>query len=147
MAVFEVVRHSSLSASTTWRRLTDWPGHGAFIPLTEVHVTSQSDAVIGTVFTARTALGRFHFDDPMEITHWQPPSSDQPGRCRLVKQGRVVTGWAVLTVTPTAEGSTIHWLEDAHVRAVGPLLDLPNRVAGRIVFGRLVDGLLATEEG
>ena len=53
-----------------------------------------------------------------------------------------MTGWAVLTVSPDADGATIHWREDAGFRAAGNLLDWPNRVAGRRVFGKLVDRLL-----
>nr|MBA2559689.1 SRPBCC family protein [Propionibacteriales bacterium] len=82
------------------------------------------------------------FDDPMDVTLWQPPSGSSAGVCRIVKRGRVVTGWAVLTVTPTATGCTIQWKEDASIRFTGPLLAWPTRLLAKRVFGRLVDGLL-----
>ena len=142
MAQFEVVRHTTLPAPETWSRLTDWSRHGEFIPFTEVTVSARPDAGVGTVFVARTACGPLAFDDPMEVTYWRPPAGDQPGVCRIVKRGRVVQGWAVLTISPTAAGSTVAWREDASIRLAGPLLDLPNRIVGKRVFGRLVDGLL-----
>jgi hypothetical protein len=130
--------------------LTDWRRHGDFIPFTQVLVTGNGDAGRvndghgpGGTFVARTTLGPFHFDDPMEVTYWQPPG-DGPGVCRLVKTGRVVTGWAVLTVTPTTTGCTVCWREDAAVRFTGPLLSWPTKIAATRVFGRLVDRLLAS---
>jgi hypothetical protein len=148
VALFEVQRDSILPASQAWERLTDWRRHGDFIPFTEVLVTTTGRATtrddgqeIGAMFVARTSLGPFHFDDPMEVTYWQPPD-DGPGMCRLVKTGRVVTGWAVLTVTPTAAGCSISWREDAAVRFTGPFLSWPTKIAATQVFGRLVDHLL-----
>lgn len=151
MAAFEVVRHTSLSANAAWAKLTDWTCHGEFIPFTDVRVTSQGPRGVGTVFVARTSLGPLAFDDPMEVTYWDPPSDHRAGVCRIVKRGRVVTGWAVLTVTPDNRGLrssanggvTIRWVEDAHFRAAGPFLNWPNALAGKLVFGRLVTGLLA----
>jgi hypothetical protein len=150
VSVFEVHRDSALSASEAWARLTDWRRHGDFIPLTDVLVSGRPDATasspgtgVGAVFIARTSLGPLHFDDPMEVTYWCPPG-DGPGACRLVKTGRVVHGWAVLTVTPTSSGCSVTWTEDAAVRYTGALLGWPTKVAAGFVFGRLVDKLLAT---
>ncbi len=161
MASFQVVSHTRLSAQAAWAQLTDWPRHGNFIPLTEVRVTAKAAGGVGTVFVARTSIGPLGFDDPMEVTYWRPPSAQQEGVCRIVKLGRVVTGWAVLTVTPDGSGSTprktdggpancdggatIRWVEEAQFRAAGPLLNWPNSLAGKYVFGRLVHGLLAPE--
>lgn len=149
MALFEVHRDSTLPAPQAWALLTDWRRHGDFIPFTEVRITrtGRSEAptdgrTLGAVFVARTSLGPFHFDDPMEVTYWHPPD-DGPGLCRLVKTGRVVTGWAVLEVTPSSTGCSVAWKEDAAVRFSGPLLSWPTRIAARRVFGRLVDHLLA----
>jgi hypothetical protein len=148
VAVFEVHRDSALSAPEAWARLTDWRRHGDFIPLTDVLVSGTPDATasspgsgVGAVFVARTSLGPLHFDDPMEVTYWRPPV-DGPGACRLVKTGRVVHGWAVLTVTPTSSGCSVSWTEDAAVRYTGVLLGWPTKVAAGFVFGRLVDKLL-----
>ncbi len=140
---FEISRHTSLPALEAWERLTDWERHTALIPLTTVTRLPGPAAGAGSGFNARTSLGRVGFDDPMEVTFWRPPAGDAPGVCRIVKHGRVVVGWAVLTVTPQASGSTVTWQEEADVRLGGPLLRRPNAIVGKAVFSRLVDRLLA----
>jgi hypothetical protein len=149
VALFEVQRESRLPASQAWSRLTDWRRHGEFIPFTEILVTSAGEASgrggggqgVGASFVARTVVGPWHFDDPMEVTYWQPPDGVR-GVCRLVKTGNVVTGWAVLTVSPTATGCSITWKEDAAVRFTGALLGRPTKILATRVFGHLVDKLL-----
>lgn len=142
MTAFEVIRYTPLSVVEAWARLTDWERHGEFIPLTSVTMTGTIRDDVGAAFVARTGVGPLQFDDPMEVTHWQPPLDNRPGVCRISKRGSVVTGWAELTVSPHGDGAAITWQEDASFRVVGRLLDWPNRVAGRRVFGKLVDGLL-----
>lgn len=142
MAGFDVVRQSSLSASEAWRRVTDWSRHGDYVPLTSI--TVDREPTTGHVsFTARTGLGPFAFDDLMAVTYSRPPTDTDAGVARIVKQGRVVLGWAVLTVTPTGSGSEVRWHEEARLRGTrGPIVTLVNRiVAGG--FGRLLDGLLS----
>jgi hypothetical protein len=142
VAAFEVIRHTQLDAEVAWSRLTDWERHGDFIPFTKVALTGVIRDDVGAGFVARTGIGPFHFDDPMDITVWQPPLWERPGLCEIHKRGRVVVGWAILTVAKTDEGAMISWQEDARFRLAGPLLDVPNRIVGERIFGRLVDGLL-----
>ncbi len=146
MPEFEVERHTGQSAVEAWRRLTDWERHAEFIPFTTVRLIPQEpgDSTLPGGFVARTSVGPLHFDDPMEITYWRPPSGGEAGVCRIVKRGRVVTGWAVLTITPTTTGCSIRWREDAAVRYTGTLLAWPTRVVAAQVFGRLVDGLMGS---
>ena len=133
MAGFVVTVDSPLPPAAAWQRVTDWAAHGRFVPLTSV-------TPVGTPagFVARTAVGRFGFDDPMEIVAWDPPRF-----CRVEKRGRVVRGWAEVTVVPRAAGSRVSWREEAvpaHLpRPARPLADL----AGRWLFGRVLRGLLA----
>lgn len=143
MAHFDVVRRTALTAGDAWLRLTDWELHSHFIPFTTVRLTTSSSAGVGCAFVARTSLGPVAFDDPMEVTVSQTPDGDAPGFCRIVKRGRAVTGWAQLTVAQAPGGALVHWHEEAQLRAVGHLLDWPNSLVGRLVFGRLVDGLLS----
>jgi hypothetical protein len=140
---FDVVRTSSLSAEEAWSLLTDWERHGSFIPFTTVRLNASPVTEVGSGFVARTSLGPVGFDDPMEVTVWQPPVGAVPGVCRITKRGRVVMGWAQLTVSSAPDGALVHWHEEARFRAVGQLLDWPNRVIGKLAFGRLIDGLLA----
>jgi hypothetical protein len=147
VAAFEVVRHTHLSADEAFARLTDWPRHAAFIPLTAIQLVGLIREDVGARFVARTSLGPLHFDDPMEVTYWQPPTDGAPGVCRVDKRGRVLLGSTVITVTPSREGSVAHWQEDATIRFLGPLAEWPNRLAGRLIFGRLLDGLLRDAPG
>lgn len=140
MAQFLVERMTSLSVAESWARLTDWERHGDSIPLTKV---TRAGEGVGSHFIARTSIGSIGFDDPMQVTVWQPPDQRPVGHCRLEKSGRVVVGWAELTVAPTPDGSRVRWLEDAAVRHTGRLLDLPTRLISARLFGRLVDDLLA----
>lgn len=141
VAGFDVVRRTPLSAADAWARVTDWKRHGDHVPFTTVTVDRAAPAG-HELFVARTGIGPLAFDDPMLVTYSRPPSPAGPGIARLVKQGRVVLGWAVLTVTPTESGSEVRWHEEARLRGTrGPAERLVNRVvAGG--FGRLLDGLL-----
>jgi carbon monoxide dehydrogenase subunit G len=131
VAQFEIVREVRLTPDETWRRITDWPAHGRFVPLTKVTNTPHG-------FLARTAVGPVGFDDPMDIVTW-----DKPSFCRLEKRGRVVKGWAELRVEPHGEGSRVRWREEIRVTGVPRALDGLTRRASARMFGRVIDGLLA----
>ncbi|MDX3237919.1 SRPBCC family protein [Streptomyces sp. ME03-5709C] len=138
--IFRIERHCPLPAAEAWRRVTDWERHAALVPFTTVVVTGQRS------FTARTGLGRVAVDDPMEIVLWEPPGAGRPGRCRLEKRGRTVLGWAEIEVWPLEGGSSrVVWREDLHVRPLPGVLDRPTAWAGRLLFGRALDGLLARD--
>ncbi|MEW1720467.1 SRPBCC family protein [Streptomyces sp. NPDC093109] len=146
MSVFLIDRATPLPADEAWRRLTDWPAHGRGVPLTRITVLTPGPTRTGTRFTARTGLGRAGFDDPMEVVHWQPPAPGVPGRCRLEKRGRAVTGWAEIRVRDEAagapRGARVCWEEDLRFAALPRALDPLTARAGRLVFGRAVDRLL-----
>jgi hypothetical protein len=141
VAGFDVVRRTPLTADEAWRRVTDWRRHGEFVPLTRIRV--ERDDAGHVTFVARTGIGPVAFDDPMAITHSSPPTSGEPGTVRIVKRGRVVLGWAVLTVTPIDSGSEVRWHEEARLRwTTGPIVAVVDRIVAR-GFARLLDGLLA----
>ncbi len=140
---FEITRRTPRSAADAWARLTDWEQHTGLIPFTSVTLTPGPAEGVGSGFNARTAVGPIRFDDAMEVTHWRPPTASEPGVCRIVKRGRTVVGWAVLTVRPEGSGSVVTWHERANFRLAGPFLNWPNALAGKAVFAKLVDGLLA----
>lgn len=141
MATFDVVRRSQLTPSEAWSRLTDWEQHSGLIPLTKVTVSESADGV-GGAFVAHTSIGPLGFDDPMEITHWQPPTASHPGECELVKRGSVVRGGARLSVAQIPGGSEVRWREEATLHFGGRAVDVVNRQVGRLLFGRLLDHLL-----
>ncbi|MCQ4211489.1 SRPBCC family protein [Streptomyces longispororuber] len=138
-ADIRIVRETPLAPAEAWRRLTDWERHGEVVPLTRVTVTTPPPVAAGTVFVARTGVGRrIGFDDPMEIVAWQPPR-----RCRLLKRGRLVIGWAEFEVRPLGGGgSRVEWREELRVRGVPAVADQVLAVLGRWMFGRAVNGLL-----
>ena len=130
MAQIEIVREVRLSPDDAWRRVTDWPAHGRFVPLTTVTRTADG-------FLARTGVGPIGFDDPMELVTWNEPSY-----CRLEKRGRVVKGWAELTVEAQGHGSRVTWREEIRVTGVPRLFDRFVRLASARLFSRVMDGLL-----
>jgi hypothetical protein len=143
MALFAVSQDSDLPPQAAWDRLVDWPAHGRFVPLTTIDVTTDPPNGTGTVFVARTRLGRLGFDDPMEVVSWDPPADGRPGRARIEKRGTVMTGWAELTVEPHGRGSCATWREDITVGRLPRLADGAIRLSSRLVFGRVLRKLLS----
>ncbi|WP_306329611.1 SRPBCC family protein [Streptomyces venezuelae] len=143
MSLFLVERTVPLAPGEVWRRLTDWPAHGRQVPLTRTRVLTPGPNGAGVRFTARTGVGRFSFDDPMEVVRWEPPAGGRPGVCRLEKSGRVVRGWAVVEVSAApGGGSRVVWTEELSLWGVPRVFDPVLGAAGRFLFGRAVDGLL-----
>jgi hypothetical protein len=105
-----------------WQRITDWPAHSRWVPFTKVTVTSDRPDGVGATFLAASAIGPIGFDDPMEIVEWTAPTSGRsgrPGHCRVQKHGRLLHGWAELTVASLSDGvSRVSWLEEVQVSPV-----------------------------
>lgn len=132
MEPFEIVREVPLSPEDAFARVTDWVRHGDHVPLTTIRLTD-------TGFVARTGVGPVAFDDPMDVVAWDPPRF-----CRLEKRGRVVRGWAEISVEPLDLGSRIRWRELALTRGVvGPLRRV-EAALGRRLFDRVLAGLTRT---
>jgi len=108
--------------------VTDWRRHR--VPLTRITVTDVG-------FTARTAVGPLGFDDPMEVTLWDPPR-----RVVLRKLGRVITGEATIEVVAEGTGSVVTWDEDVRVIGVPRLADPVLRVALRGMISLVLRRLL-----
>ncbi|MFB7513600.1 SRPBCC family protein [Streptomyces sp. NPDC056144] len=145
MTLFRVERTVPMTPEEAWARLTDWRAHGRQVPLTRTTVLTPGPNGPGTRFTARTGVGPIAFDDPMEVVRWEPPEAEagRPGACRLVKSGRIVRGWALVEVTEApGGGSRVVWTEDLSVRGLPGLFDPLLARAGRLLFGRAMDGLL-----
>jgi len=148
VVLFLLHRASPLPVDRSWRRLTDWPRHADVVPLTRVTVLTPPPTRVGTSFVARSGVGPVAFDDPMEVVTWQPPRDSGPGRCRLVKHGTFVTGWAEIEVRPVdGGGSRVVWREDLRVRWLPGVADRPLRWVARWMFGRAVEALLRHDDG
>ncbi|WP_405921140.1 SRPBCC family protein [Streptomyces sp. NBC_00122] len=132
-----------MPAAETWLRLTDWERHGSQVPFTRTIIVTEPPTRAGTLFTARTGVGRITFDDPMEVVLWNPPDGDSGGLVRLVKHGRAVLGWAEIAIRPLPGGGTeIVWTEELRLRGLPRLLDPVVAAAGRFVFSRALRGIL-----
>ncbi|KUL44526.1 SRPBCC family protein [Streptomyces regalis] len=143
MVTILLERTVPLPLDEAWRRLTQWPRHGEVVPLTRVTVTTPPPTHVGTRFVARSGVGPLAFDDPMQVTVWEPPGEDTPGLCRLEKRGRVVTGWAEIEVRPGPGGrARVVWREELRVRLLPRLFDGVLERAARYVFGRALNRLL-----
>ncbi|MGN9757948.1 SRPBCC family protein [Streptomyces sp. SD31] len=143
MVTFLLERTVPLPLDEAWRRLTEWPRHGEVVPLTRVTVTTPPPTRVGSRFVARSGIGPLAFDDPMEVTTWEPPGENAPGLCRLEKRGKVVTGWAEIEVRPGPGGrARVVWREELRVRPLPGLFDGVLERAARYVFGRAVNRLL-----
>jgi hypothetical protein len=143
VANIQLERTAPLPLDEAWRRITRWPRHGDAVPLTVVRVVPPGPTREGTLVVARSGVGPLAFDDPMEVTVWQPPQDGGPGMCRLEKRGRVVLGWAELEVLPGPGGrARVVWREEIRVRFLPSLFDGAVRRSARYVFGRTVNQLL-----
>jgi hypothetical protein len=141
MARFTVVQEVRAAASVAWTVLVDWPRHGDWVPLTTVRIVTPRPDGVGAGFVARTGVGRLGFDDPMTVVAWEPPEGDDPGaapgRCEVVKSGRVVHGGAVFTVTPSSgRHCRVTWTEDVTVspRRITRFAEPVVALAGRLAF-------------
>jgi hypothetical protein len=140
MALVRSVTRLNTPADQVWALVTDWPAHGRWIPLTRVHIDPDSPVRTGqgTRFTGRTALGPIGFDDPMTVTEWRPPAAGGAGRCRVVKRGRWLTGWAEIEVRPDGAGCRLSWLEDVRPRWTPRTADPVVARMGKLLFDRVL---------
>ncbi|PYC78708.1 Immediate-early protein 2 [Streptomyces tateyamensis] len=145
MARFVLTRRSPLTAEACWDRLTDWPRHGDRVPFTTVRADHGSGRQVGDTILARTRVGPLAFDDPMEIVDLVAPGPGRDGSCRLEKRGRVVRGWAELTVRRLhPEGGTeVTWTEQISIACFPRAVDPVVACSGRAVFGRVLSHLLS----
>lgn len=144
-----LIRHVGASPRALWEAVTDFVAHAEAVPLTTIHPEPGRPAP-GWRFTARTALGPVGFDDPMRLTTWEPPGSDpdepDSGFFELVKEGRLLGGWASVRVGPgTSERtSRLEWREEIWLAPLPaltrprPLRRLADLATARL-FDRAID--------
>lgn len=133
MAEFTIVLSSPRPAPETFARLVDWDAHTAAIPFTRLH--HDGDPRLGQRFVARTAIGPWGFDDPMEVQLLRRPAGNLPGVVEVVKSGRVIGGRVRWTVTPAATGSTVEWRQRITLGRLPAVLDPIVGLVGRLAYG------------
>lgn len=146
MGTFEIERVVSVPPQQVWDVVTDWAGHARWIPLTTMRL-DQGPTRVGFSFAGLTGIGRLRFADEMRITHWAPPAESAPGEFRLVKVGRLLAGWAEVSVQPVQGGgqTRLLWREHIVIRPVlfGRLLaPLADRIS-KVLFSRVIDEMAA----
>lgn len=137
---FTIQIESTASADRLWAVLSDFAGHGRFVPATTMR-TDPGPPRLGWEFTARTGIGRLVVPDRMMLTVWEPARS-----FRLVKLGPVLSGWAEATVVEAHGGSRLTWVETVYPRGLPrPLRRAADAVAVRAYRGVLADFVAAAE--
>ena len=133
---FTVTREVLATPERVWAAVSDISRHTAHVPLTTVVPDPLGDR-LGAEHVARTAIGPVGFDDSMLVTAWEPPQ-----RMRIVKTGRLLAGWAEITVAPRESGSRVTWTEELWLRGAPRLTRRLADAAGQRLFGSVLDGLL-----
>ncbi|MGZ4741753.1 MAG: SRPBCC family protein [Oryzihumus sp.] len=147
MGTFEITRSVHADPATLWRVVTDWAGYADWMPLTRMQL-DDGPTRVGYGFAGVSGVGPLSFADSMVVTHWQPPTDAGAGEFRVRKTGRVLAGWAAVTVAPGPDGASLRWVEDITVRPrpVGRLLAPVADRVNRAMFGRAVDAMVARAE-
>ncbi len=101
MSAVRIQRTVPTPVDRVWATLTDFAAYGDWIPLTAMRVDAPPKRV-GWGFAGKTGFGPVGFLDSMLVTHWQPPADGGVGRFAVRKTGRVLRGWADVTVEPVA---------------------------------------------
>lgn len=108
--VFDADAVLALPVEQVWHELTDWGGHGRWIPMTRVDV-DPSDP---NRFVAWSGIGRrLALEDRMHATGIT--FDGQRGTCHVDKLGPVLIGIADVEVTAGASGTRVLWHEEVTV--------------------------------
>lgn len=137
-----------------WAAVSDFAAHR--LPLTRIS-TDPGPPRVGWRFVGWSGLGRVGFADSMVLTRWSPPQPSplqgpqapspvsSTASYAVVKTGRVLTGWATVSLTALdAHLTRLVWTEQilVHPYAMGALLEPITDLAVRAMFRRAVDRML-----
>jgi hypothetical protein len=146
MGTFAIERVVAAPPRQLWDVITDWAGYARWMPLTIMQV-DPGPARVGWSFAGLTGVGWLRFADLMRVTEWFPPAGAGPGAFRLVKVGRLLAGWAEVSVLPIADGkqTRLLWRENIVIRPtvlgtlIAPLTDRFNKA----LFATVIDAMAA----
>jgi uncharacterized protein YndB with AHSA1/START domain len=146
MGTFAIERTVAVPPPRVWEVVTDWAGYARWMPLTTMRL-DQGPTRVGWTFAGLTGVGRFRFSDVMRVVDWAPPSETGAAAFRLVKVGRLLAGWAEVSVLPIAGGeqTRLLWRENIVIRpvALGRLLAPVADRFNKTLFTRVVDAMAA----
>lgn len=130
------------SVKDAWTLITDWPAQSRWIAFTTVFIVREANGV-GTRFTGRTQVGPIHFDDPMEVTTWEPPDDGDRGYCRVEKFGPWILGSAEIEVQRDDNWTAVIWRESIRARGVPAVFNPIVRAMGGVLFRMTVRKAIA----
>ncbi|MEI8285995.1 MAG: SRPBCC family protein [Actinomycetes bacterium] len=110
--VFEVDVEIPLTSQEAWNRLTDWPSHGKWIPLTRIDV----DRADPKKFVAYSGIRPLVLEDRMhQLTEQFDGTS---GDSTVAKLGPILVGEARFAVRPgpSPTSCVVSWREDVAVK-------------------------------
>jgi uncharacterized protein YndB with AHSA1/START domain len=146
MGTFTIERTVAVPPPQVWEVVTDWAGYARWMPLTTMRL-DQGPTRVGWTFAGLTGLGRLRFSDVMRVTRWAPPSESGAAEFRLVKVGRLLAGWAEVSLLPVAGGeqTRLLWRENIVIRpvALGRLLAPLADPFNKALFTRVVGAMVA----
>jgi uncharacterized protein YndB with AHSA1/START domain len=102
MGVLTLERTTLATPEQLWQVVTDWSGYARWMPLTTMRL-DDGPTRVGWSFAGLSGVGPLRFADVMVITSWEPPREGR-ARFRLRKIGRLLDGWADVSVEPGVGG-------------------------------------------
>jgi hypothetical protein len=141
---FTVSRSTSLPPEVAWSAVTDLAEHTRDVPFTDVQVPAGGLA-LGAEVVAWTRLGPLAVADRMLVTVLEPGH-----RLRLVKVGRLLRGWADITVgadPDRPDAALVDWTEELWLPGLRRWTRRIGDRVGPVLFGRVVDAVLARAAG
>lgn len=117
----------AVPAERLWNLLADWSRQGEWIPLTSVRAVRGDGHRVGGRIEAWTGIGPIGFNDPMVVTHWDPPR-----RCEVLHLGSVVRGEGGFDVVAADAGARVVWWESVEL-PLGPVGQVGWRLSAPMV--------------
>lgn len=135
---FDLVRRFEAPPRRVWDELVDWPGHGAWIPMTTIDVAEESvgsaPTVVGYTFTAWSGVRPLALEDRMRVTQCDWTDAGPVGVCAVDKLGPVLGGSAGFTVRPDGAGTALEWREDVTISRLPQFIAPIARLMGIVGF-------------
>jgi len=113
---FEIERRFDAAPQRVWDELVDWPGHGAWIPMTTIDSGDGDPTEVGYTFTGWSGIRPLALEDRMRVTQCDWDAAQTTGVCSVDKLGPVLGGVAGFTVRPDGDATMLEWREDVTVR-------------------------------
>jgi hypothetical protein len=128
--VFEVEVEIPLTSQEAWNRLTDWPSHGKWIPLTRIDV----DRADPKKFVAYSGIRPLVLEDRMHQLTEQFDGTT--GDSTVAKLGPILVGEARFAVKPgpSPTSCVVSWREDVAVKWLPRFLTAPVAFAAKQAF-------------